>query len=840
MKRAYLMYLFQCLTVPLISAQSNPMLLVNQIAAATPVATSFSATSQADQKARVRILDHYGEMPLGFEVNRGQTDAQVKFLSRTGKYTLFLTESETVLAIRSDIRRRGVASAGDTRLPRTAVPIRGGVLRMKLNKANSSATVTGMDELSTKRNYFVGNDPTKWRTNVPTFAKVKYEGIYSGIDLVYYGNQQQLEYDFVVAPGADPRQIAFDIRGATRIRRDAKGDLIFKIGEGEILWNNPVVYQVKDGMQQLVAARYLVTDSNRVRFQLAKYDPRRTLYIDPLIYSTYLGGSESDTGTSIAVDSAGNAYVTGSTSSTNFPTINPLQSAYDGDQDAFVVKLNPAGSELVYSTYLGGSDSDIGFGIAVDGAGNAYVTGNTESTDFPVTAGAFRTTYGGSADAFVTKINPMGSELVYSTYLGGSGANEGYAIAVDGSGDAYVTGVTGSTDFPVTPGAFQTTCGSGSSCGVDSADAFVTKFNAIGTALLYSTYLGGSGQDYGTGIALDETGSAYVTGFAGSSNFPVTPGAFEISGSGAFVTKFNPTGTGLTYSTYLGGYLGSSITVDGTGDAYVTGYAYGGFPTTSGAFQETNNGAHGSPNAFAAKFNSTGSALVYSTYLGGTLPAYGNGIAVDSFGNSYVVGYSYKHFPVTPGALQKTDNSYASPFVTKFNPAGSALFYSTYLGGTNEDYGLGIALDGAGNAYLTGGTCSNDFPTLNAVQPVYGGGTCGGYYSTGDAFVAKIAPLAMTTTALTSFPNPSTYGEVMTFTATVTSSAGAPPEGETISFEHGKTVLGVGTLSGGSASFTTLTLKVGTTSVKAVYGGDSNLLGSTSKPVKQVVEKDAE
>ncbi len=309
----------------------------------------------------------------------------------------------------------------------------GGVLRMRLRNANPAAKVTGTDELAGTSNYFIGNDPAKWRTNVPTYGKVKYEGIYSGIDLVYYGNQRQLEYDFIVAPGADPRRIAFDVSGAKRIRRAANGDLVLEAGEGEIRWHKPVVYQEKDGARELVAAHYGITDKNRVRFELAKYDAGRPLYIDPLVYSTYLGGSGADQGNGIAVDSAGSAYVTGSTDSFDFPTANSLQATYSGQVDAFVAKINAAGSALVYSTYFGGGGVDYGYSIAVDSAGSAYVTGYTESINFP-TMTPLQGASGGGGDAFVSKLDPTGTALVYSTYLGGSGSDWGFAIAVDGAG----------------------------------------------------------------------------------------------------------------------------------------------------------------------------------------------------------------------------------------------------------------------------------------------------------------------------------------------------------------------------------------------------------------------
>jgi hypothetical protein len=722
---------------------------------------------------------------------------------------------------------------------------------MKLRNANLAAKVTGQDELAGTSNYFTGNDPAKWRTNVPTYAKVKYEGIYPGIDLVYYGNQRQLEYDFIVAPGADPRRIAFDVSGAKQIRQDGNGELVFKVGEGEIRWHKPVVYQERDGARQLVAARYAMTDTNCVAFELAKYDASRPLYIDPLVYSTYLGSSGGDQDNSIAVDNAGNVYVTGSTQATDFPTMNPLQPTYGGGSyDAFVTKINPTGSALVYSTYLGGSGLDWGQGIAVDNAGNAYVTGFTRSTDFP-TMNPLQPVFGGNGDAFVAKLNPTGSALVYSTYLGGSGSDDGNGIAVDSASNAYVTGLSASTDFPTTLGAFQTTCNPNNNC----ADVFVTKINPTGSALVYSTYLGGTGLDWGKGIAVDSVGNVYVTGYTQSTDFPTMNPLQPTYGGGsydAFVTKINPTGSALVYSTYLGGSgydQGNGIAVDSAGNAYVTGLTQStDFPTMN-PLQPSNGGAStGNANAFVAKFNPTGSALVYSTYLGGSgyrncCGDQGNSIAADSMGNAYLTGLtSSTNFPTTPDAFQRSPYSHGVSFVTTINPTGSVLIYSTYLDGPPDNgynggaQGNGIAVDSMGNTYVTGVTQSIDFPvTPGAFQTscviIAGAGGCM------SAFVTKFY-LPATTTTLSSSPNPSTYGQAVVFIAEVTSTLGAPPpDGEIISFMKGTTVLGTGTLSGGSASFMTSTLPVATNAIKAVYGGDSNFPGSTSKVDSQVVSK---
>jgi hypothetical protein len=810
---------------------------------------AVKGVSQPDLASQAKIREGYGKLPLSFEANQGQADSRVKFLTRTGAYSLFLTGDEAVLVLRDGKARNedkdkdkfpvetrlatSPAKANSAPTPKRANE---SILRMKLRNANVNARVTGLDELAGTSNYFIGNDPAKWRTNVPTYSKVKYEAIYSGIDLVFYGNQRQLEYDFIVAPGVDPHRIAFDVSGAKRIRKDEQGDLVFKTGEGEIRWHTPVAYQEKDGGRQKIAARYSITDKNRVGFEVTKYDASRPLYIDPLIYSTYLGGSYRDEGDGIAVDSAGNAYVTGLTTSFDFPTKNPLQPTFGGSADVFVSKIDPTGSALVYSTYLGGSGDglgcsghDAGSGIAVDSAGNAYVTGLTCSTDFP-TMNPFQPANGGGADgedAFVAKINPTGSALVYSTYLGGSGDEGGTSIAVDSVGHAYVTGGTNSTDFP-TKNPLQASNPGGV--------AFVTKINTSGSALVYSTYLGGSGGSGGGSIAVDSAHNVYVTGIAGS-NFPtMNPfqpnfggGDYHCNGD-AFVTKINATGSALIYSTYLGGSGcdgGSGIAVDSAGSAYVTGSTY----STDFPIVKALQSAYGGDlDAFVAKINPSGSALVYSTYLGGKFTDLGSGIAVDSAGEAYVTGGTFSpNFPLA-GSLEPGGKGTGGTFVSKLNTSGSAFVYSSLLSVSLDNSGTGIAVDSAGNAYVTGLTTSFDFPTKNPLQAAYGGGVS-------DAFVAKIYIAAATTTKLLSSPNPSTYGQAVTFTAVITSGLGAPPDGETITLMKGTTILGTGALSGGSASFTISTLPVATNPIKAMYGGDSKFGSSTSQALKQVVNK---
>ena len=761
----------------------------------------LAGISAVPAEIQPKLFASYGKLPLGFEANRGQVRGRVKFLSRGRGYTIFLTDDEAVLALRKSSvvpAKRDQSSVGTRQKPSVAPTFRsagarlksgattsvdkpttdngprttGSVLRMKLVGANVQASVTGAEELPGKSNYFIGNDPKKWRTNVPTYAKVRYQDVYPGVDLEYYGNQGgQLEYDFVVAPGADPNQIKLSFVGADGMRMDAaSGDLVLKVGKEDVRFRKPVVYQpamtvaaVYDRRPQSSTNRasvaavsgpdarhsslvtrhcsFVLASNNEVAFRVAGYDPKRALVIDPVLsYSTYLGGSDQDVGYGIAVDAAGNAYVTGSTASTDFPTANPLQPNYGGGvYDVFVAKLNPAGSALVYSTYLGGSNEDDGYAIAVDSAGNAYVTGQTYSTNFPTVnplqANNKAAAVSAGQTAFVAKLNPAGSALVYSTYLGGSVSDVGYGIAVDSAGNAYITGQTLSTDFP-TANALQGACAVGGSgmCG----DAFVATLNAAGSALLYSTYLGGSGFDIGRSIAVDASGNVYVTGETTSTDFP-TANPLQATNKAApsytgFVAKLNPTGSALVYSTYLGGSTwdnGSGIAVDAAGNAYVAGYTESiDFPTVN-PLQATNKAV---PNytGFVAKLNSAGSALVYSTFLGGSVEDCGYGIAVDSAGNAYVTGYTQSTDFPTANPVQPSLIGGIDAFVAQLNPAGSALLYSTYLGGGAGSYGYGIAVDAAGNAYVTG-TTGPGFLTVNPLQASYGGGGS-------DAFVAKLSP----------------------------------------------------------------------------------------------------
>lgn len=689
--------------------------------------------------ATAATLADYANLPLAFERNIGQAGPQVHYLARGPGYTLLLSPTQAVLRLKGDV-----------------------ALAMNLVGANSSPRLDALESLPGTSNYLLGNDPARWRTGIPHFARVRYRNAWPGVDILFYGSQRRLEYDLVVSPGADPRLIQFDFAGARELRIDPRGDLVLHFAGGEIRQHKPLVYQEVDGVRRPIQGSYVLTAKRRVAFRLAPHDPRRPLIIDPVLsHSSYLGGSGVDSGASIAVDSAGNAYVAGSTLSANLPTLTPVQAKWGGNNsmDAFVAKINPSGSALVYATYLGGSDYDIANGIAVDGSGNAYVVGTTASSDFP-TVNPFQERYRGGmfvsggpgGDAFVAKLNPTGGALVYSTYLGGSLDDFGNAIAVDPAGNAFVAGYTESKDFPLQDPLQGTLRGSfapgmcvisrtGSTvtatfCG----DAFVTKLNASGRTLVYSTFLGGNEDDRSFAIAVDSSGSAYVSGVTESSDFPTASPAQPNSrgGADAFVARLNPNGAALVYSTYLGGSLsdsGRGIAVDPAGNAYVAGATSStNFPSFNGP-QSLSGG--GDSDAYVTKLSPTGT-LLYSTYLGGSGTDSAGAIAVDAQGNACVVGTtSSTNFPTTPSALQSVNRGNNDAFVTKLAASGSNWVYSSYLGGTGAEGGRGIALDAAGNAYLTGATASTDFPTARPFQAQYAG-PAPPATPAGDAFITRI------------------------------------------------------------------------------------------------------
>jgi hypothetical protein len=645
-------------------------------------------------------------MPMSFEPNQGQADPAVKFLARGRGYGLFLapTESVLVLAPATPWRGRRVATP-------VGEPI---VVRMRLVGSDPEATLTGLEPRTGGHHYLVG-EADRWRGSVPSFARVQYTGVYAGISLVFYGTERQLEYDFVVAPGADPAAVVLAFDGTEGVRVDGDGDLVLATRGGELRLRRPVIYQNVGGERHPVEGGY-VLDGDRVRFRVAAWDASRPLVIDPVLgYSTFLGGLSNDQGFGIAVDAAGNAYVTGTTISSNFPvSSSPLQPTRAIVTDAFVAKLSPTGT-LLYSTFLGGNGDDAGNAIAVDTTGNAYVAGTTNSTNFPL-QGPFQATLGGGNDGFVAKLDASGSTLVYSTYLGSNTEDAANGIALDGAGNAYVTGATATSTFP-NNGAV--TCLGTKSTG---SDAFVARVDATGAALGYCRFIGGSGIDIGQGIAADAAGNVWVAGTTTSSNLPVEAALQPTHGgrTDGFVGKLDATGA-VVYLTYLGGTGDDpafAVAADAAGNVYVTGSTDSTDFPTAFPLQPLLGGGD---DAFVAELNAAGSATVFATYLGGVGDDVGNGIAVDPAGSTVYVGGATESvdFPIV-APIQPALAGRFDAFVARLNEAGAALVSSTYLGGAGDDVALAIALDAAGVAYVTGFTNSAEFPTASPIQSFAG------------------------------------------------------------------------------------------------------------------------
>jgi hypothetical protein len=758
----------------------------------------------------------YGALPLSFEPNEGQTDPSVQFISHGAGYTVFLTANEAVLSLEepdetdrlvgkmdAHTRKRFEARRFYQASPRFHRQKKAQTIRVAIEGVNPSSTIVPLDQLPGKANYFIGRDPQKWRAGILTYAKVKYSTIYPGIDLIYYGKQGRLEFDFVVAPDADPNAIRlhFDAVGQLSITEDGKLKIDMPGGSFELL--RPEIYQVHDGKRIPVLGRFAFSGGDKtVGIQVAKYDHKAQLIIDPaLSYSTYVGGNGADYDSGVGVDARGDAYIAGMTNSTTFPTYNGYPSSGNSKNVAFVTELNPTGTAVLYSTYLGGTGGDWCAGMTLDSSGRVYITGGTLSTDFPL-VNAFQTSRGSpNGNAFVAVIDTTQAgtaSLAYSTYLGGGGngsnslGDVGLAIAADASGFAYITGQTASDSSTA---AFPTTLGTAlqSSLASTNGNAFLTVLDTNHgglNSLMYSTYLGGASAgfgDYGLGIAADSLGNAYLTGqttSSGSMPFPTSSSAYQTALNSqygnVFVTKIataQGSSPALVYSTYLGGSstiivgdLGSGINIDPSGKIYVGGDTTSAdFPVTSGAFQATNSAAG---KAFVAAFDPTqvgSQSLIYSTLLGGTNGSQGevaNALAIDSKGDAFVAGStSSSDFPTTSDAFQTTlKNSSWDAFLTELNPTGTSALYSTYFGGScaDGDLGNGVAIDLAQNAYLGGTTCSPDLPaTAGAYQTALAGAR--------NAFVAEI-PLPTSVVSIQLNPSNPTLvsGSTQQFSAVAT------------------------------------------------------------------------
>ena len=715
----------------------------------------FALTAPAQTMATL------GNLPLYFEDNRGQTVGPVPFVAHGHDCQFLISTNESRLILcKTDAISGEISSCA---------------VRMQFVNANAQAQVRGDAEQSGKINYLIGNDPVQWRTGIATFAQVRVEQLYPGINLVYYGNQQRLEYDFTIAPHANPEQIAIQFTGVDKISVGPQGELILTIGKDEICQPKPLFYQSVDGMREEISGGYKIVDARTVTFDIGNYDRNLPLVIDPILsYSTYFGGNYGTTAWSVAINTNdGSIYVAGQTFSTQFTNwpVPPgaYQTNYHGGKyagDAFVARFGNLGTNLIYFTYLGGSGNDRATSIAVDNSSNAYVTGYTDSTDFPATgipglpsstniSGTLNPKLGAyPVDAFVAELNSSGSNLVYSAYLGGSGMDGGNGIAVDSSNNVYVTGFTYSANFPTTTNALQKHLACPSPpppYNTFNANSFIAKIGPGGSSLVYSTYFGGTNFDEGEGIAVDNSNCVYVTGFTASMNFP-NLNAFQpyLNGwTNAFVAKFDSTGTNLVCSTFLGGTnsdVANSIAVDGLGNAYVTGWTTSpNFPNNDTGLTNLYNGLtnnlYGSApivtNAFLTQiqWNGTTAAIGYSVVFGGTNASIdiGYGVAVDPAGNAFVVGTtSSTNFPTfnTSDFLRATNSGGNDVFVTAFNTNASALLYSAYLGGLRDDFGYGIAVNTNDSAYVVGTTDSTNFPTTNARQTFLNG--------TNDAFLAKI------------------------------------------------------------------------------------------------------
>lgn len=646
-------------------------------------------------------------LPISFEENLGQADKEVKFISHGKDYNLLLTSSKAIL----------LTNAKEFES-----------LELEFLGANSNTQLIGKNKLTTKTNYLLGDNENNWQKSVNNYKEVIYKELYPGVDLVFYGKAKNLEYDLVVAPKVDPGLVKLRFQELnnshqTSIEIDKQGDLLIETKSGLVRQHKPFIYQEIEGRQIAINGSYKKHNDNTIGFSLAEYNQDFPLVIDPEIsFSTYLGGQLTDQASAIAVDREGNSYIVGTTSSNNFPLVKPLQASPGGGPlDIFIAKLSADGSSLVYTTYLGGSSIDQAFDIAVDSSNNIYITGLTISSNFPTKSALQAQKGGGVFDAFVTKINASGSELVYSTYLGGNDDDQGFSLAVNQQGNVFVTGSTASRNFPgVTEGVLN---------GI--TDGFVTELNRQGTAVIYSRFLGGNDEDEASSIAIDSQDNAYITGDTFSPNFPLKDGvqANLAGGQDAFISKLNPSGD-VIYSSYLGGTGNDSaidIAVDLDGNAYITGStASSNFPIKD-ALQIANAGGG---DAFITKITANGKELIFSTYLGGTLTDNASSIALDPSGNIYVSGTTFStNFPMLRPVQDKNKGN-NDVFLTKINSVGNNLLYSTYLGGAGQDDSLGITVDTLGTTYLAGTSISTDFPVVNALQSVSAG--------TADAFIAKI------------------------------------------------------------------------------------------------------
>ncbi len=667
-----------------------------------------------------------------FIENAGQWDSQAQFLSRTNGLNLWITREGPVFEFNRFIATGQAKS--HTKFQRPEGYVMGHVVKMSFVNAAPTA-VTGESGQKSRFNYFVGNDKTKWVSNAKSFSQVTAERPYDGISVRYSIDQGAPRYDVIVKPGADPSRVGIKIEGADDARVLENGNLELKTSLGIVEERGLTAYQDTPNGRTQVPCK-MVMEGNTVHFDTGSYDPAKTLVIDPLVASTYLGGSGDQAADSVAVDSSNDIYVAGFTNSFNFPTTLGSYVSTWGSTAAYVSKLDPAETTLIYSSVIGGSKVNDADGVVVDGYGCAYITGTTTSTDFPVTTGAFQTQYvlGSSVSGFVSKLNPAGSALLYSTFLGGSVYDSPNGIGLDSAGEAVIAGATSSDDFPVTTGAFQTT-NKLFTPSQQTYTGFVSKLNSTGTGLVYSTYLGGSGNsalvgDVPTGVAVDSSGDAVMCGASASPDFPTTSGAFQTINSEetdgfstCSITKLNALGTQLVFSTLLGGSgnvtanygeVANAVALDSNDNVTVVGLTGStDFPTTSGALIPASPGP-GGVVPFVSKLNATGTRLISSTYFEGPDNTV-NGVTVDSVGDAILVGGVAGNFASTLGAFQSAnpESSKVAGYVSEISSDGTSLLYSSYLGGENGtgDECYAVAINNAGNVVVVGDASSADFPT---------------------------------------------------------------------------------------------------------------------------------
>jgi len=703
-----------------------------------PSLARTSAPAPAVSPEGMQLL---GRLPTAFVPNLGQWHPAAKYGAKFGAMEVFLQDRGWTFTL-TERRSAGPDARIHLKEHPQRVPEqprnRGVAVRMTFVDA-SAPELVAEQLLPGRHNYFLGTDASKWRSDVPLYGCVRYRGIYDGVDVRVHEQDRHLEYDVLLAPQAQLANVAVAVEGIDRLHVDADGALVMETQLGPIRMPAPLTWETGPTQERgAVPCRYVLRGENRFGFEVTDRRPGYWLTVDPgLVYSTLLGGVGFDTAYALALDTQGAATVAGWTSSSDFPTtLGAFDTSFNFGDDAFVTKLAPTGASLLYSTFLGGSNQEFVYALALDAQGAATVAGYTTSTDFPTTPGAFDQSYNGGADAFVAKLSPTGANLGYSTFLGGLGEDVVRALVVDARGAAWVAGYTHSANFPTTPGAFAT-----SLTGMPyEGDCFVSRLAPSGASLLYSTFLGGTGQDRVFALAVDAQGAATVAGSTTSSDFPTTSGAFDRSYHGGapkdgdgFVTKFSPTGASLVYSTFLGGAGYDAVyglALDAQGAATVAGLTTSAdFPTTPGSFDRSYNGGD---DAFVTQLAANGASLVYSTFLGGTNSEHPVALALDAQGAATVAGVTISSdFPITPGTFDTSLDGYSDGFVARLSPTGGRLLYSTYLGGSGYDGVNALALDSQGAATVAGSSFSPDFPTTPGA---FGTTPIGSY----DGFVTRL------------------------------------------------------------------------------------------------------